>query len=169
MNLSVRRAEACDASALTAIAHAAKRHWGYPEAWVQRWRDALTLTPEYIAANACFVAADERGELLGFAALRQDAGEFWIDHVWVLPAAMGRGIGRRLFEQCEEAARRAGATRLKIEADPNAEAFYARMGAHTVGRVPSPMDGVERFLPIMAKSPPQRQTRDLGWTAAERR
>ena len=148
----LRAAITTDAPALTAIAFTVKRHWGYPEAWIQRWSDVLTITPDYVAANSCFAAIDERGEILGFAALRREAGEFWLDHVWVLPTAMGRGIGRRLFEHCEEEARKAGATILKVEADPNAEAFYARMGMRSYGRVPAAMNGVERFLPLMEKT-----------------
>jgi GNAT superfamily N-acetyltransferase len=150
MAIEVRKAEPGNAMELTAIAFAAKRHWGYPEAWIQRWRETLTITPDYIANNATFAATDGDA-ILGFSALRKEAAALWIDHLWVLPAAMGRGIGRRLYERCEQEARTAGMIALEIEADPNAEAFYARMGARTVERVPAPMDGVERFLPIMEK------------------
>jgi GNAT superfamily N-acetyltransferase len=151
MNISVQPAEASDAPALTALAHAAKRHWGYPEAWIQRWRDILTITPDYLAAHPCFAAVGERGEILGFAALRVDDRECWIEHLWVLPKAMGQGMGRRLFERGEAEARKAGATVLKVESDPHAEAFYVRMGMHTSGRVPATMDGQARFLPLMEK------------------
>jgi GNAT superfamily N-acetyltransferase len=138
------------AARLTEIAHTAKRHWGYPEHWIERWRDALTITPEYVVANPCFVAMSGT-DAIGFSALRTAVDAVWIDHVWVLPDVMGQGLGRRLFEVCEVEARRSGATRLKIEADPNAELFYQRMGAFTVGRAPAPMDGIERFLPLMEK------------------
>ncbi len=138
------------AARLTGIAHAAKRHWGYPEKWIERWREALTITPEYIAANPCFVAID--GDVLvGFSAVRLAADAAWIDHVWILPAAMGQNVGRSLFEACEAEARRSGATLLKMEADPNAVGFYERMGARTIGRVPASMDEVERSLPLMEK------------------
>ncbi|MBI5770367.1 MAG: GNAT family N-acetyltransferase [Verrucomicrobia bacterium] len=149
--MRLRSAETGEAAALTAIAFAAKRHWGYPEAWLERWRDALTITAGQLAAHATFVAADEGGAALGFALLRREAGESWIEHLWVAPAAMRRGMGRALFERCEEEARKAGATRLKVEADPNAEAFYSRMGMCTYDRVAAAMDGVERFLPLMEK------------------
>jgi len=148
-------AKPADAAALTAIAFAAKRHWGYPEAWIQRWRDRLTITPGYIAANPCFVAGREMEHeitIVGFSAVHFDAGRVpWIDHMWVLPSAMGEGIGRRLFAACEGEAWRAGASVLKIEADPNAEGFYAQMGARTFAREPAFMDGVERHLPLMEK------------------
>ena len=56
MNRRAARLE--EAAQLSAIAHAAKRHWGYPEAWIQHWRLTLTITPEYIARNPTFVAED---------------------------------------------------------------------------------------------------------------
>jgi GNAT superfamily N-acetyltransferase len=150
MTVTLSRPPPGDAPALTAIAFAAKRHWGYPEAWIQHWRAALTVAPEYVANNACFVAASD-GEKIGFAAVRHEGTDAWIDHLWVMPQAMGQGIGRLLFRRCEEEARRNGATRLVVEADPHAEGFYVRLGARTVGRLASPMDGAERFLPVMAK------------------
>lgn len=45
MSIALRPATPADAAVLTEIAHAAKRHWGYPERWVQLWRAALTITP----------------------------------------------------------------------------------------------------------------------------
>jgi hypothetical protein len=48
--MQIVRAKPQEAEALTEIAHAAKRHWGYPEPWIQNWRDILTMRPEFIAA-----------------------------------------------------------------------------------------------------------------------
>ena len=89
----LRPARPDDASALTAIAHAAKRHWGYPEEWLRRWVGALTLTPPYLAAHPTWLA-DENGGAVGFYALHLSEEQAQLDHLWVLPAAMGRGIGR---------------------------------------------------------------------------
>lgn len=150
MAITVVKAQPGDAPVLTAIAFAAKRHWGYPESWIQRWAATLTIAPGYVASHACF-AALESGMILGFAAVRMEGDTGWIDHVWVRTDAMQRGIGRRLFQGCEDEARRGGASRLMIEADPNAAEFYARMGAVEIRREPASMDGVERFLPVMEK------------------
>ena len=54
-------------------------------------------------------------------------------HLWVLPEAMGRGVGRSLFRHALERARILGFRELEIESDPNAEGFYRRIGAHRVG------------------------------------
>jgi GNAT superfamily N-acetyltransferase len=149
--IAIEPADSGQADLLTGIACAAKRYWGYPDAWIDRWRDALTITPAYIAANACFVARTEK-DLIGFSAIRFAPDGPWIDHLWVLPAWIGRRVGRQLFAACEECARQRGATVVRIESDPHAEEFYRRMGARTVARLPAPMDGVDRHLPVMEKA-----------------
>jgi hypothetical protein len=39
--MQIVRAKPEDAETLTEIAHAAKRHWDYPERWIEAWRDIL--------------------------------------------------------------------------------------------------------------------------------
>jgi GNAT superfamily N-acetyltransferase len=144
----IRRARADEADALTAIAHAAKRHWGYPEAWIAQWRDALTLTPAYVADHSVFVAAQADGDRpCGFYALAGQGSDAVLDHLWMEPAWMGRGIGRALLRHAMETARAQGAARLEIDSDPHAEEFYLRMGARRIGEVRADVDGVQRVLP----------------------
>jgi len=149
--MQIVRAKPEDAATLTTIAFAAKRHWGYPESWIRLWAEVLTITPEYIGAHpACVAVVDT--EIVGFCAAQVEAGEALVDHLWVLPAAMGRGIGRLLFLHMEKLLRDGGAVRLKVVADPNAEGFYHRMGARTFGHEASTVEGQARFLPVLEKS-----------------
>jgi predicted N-acetyltransferase YhbS len=62
---------------------------------------------------------------------------------------MRRGTGRALFEHSVNQARTAGFDLIKIEADPNAEGFYKRMGAQRVGTSVSEVEGQKRELPLM--------------------
>jgi GNAT superfamily N-acetyltransferase len=140
-----------DAAELSSIAHSAKGHWGYPESWINHWRDVLTITPGYIGANPTYCAiSDER--IIGFCALVLRDGEAYLDHLWVLPSAIGRGAGRILFEFAENFARTSGATIIRVESDPHAEEFYVHMGATKYGQVSANMDGHERFLPLLEKA-----------------
>lgn len=140
----IRRAVAADAPALTAVAHAAKRHWRYPEAWIALWRGDLTLTPEFIERHPVHCAL-EADAIVGFYALVFAAADCELEHFWVLPSHMGSGVGRRLFAHAVDRCRAIGAPRLWITADPNAEGFYAHLGARRVGEVPSIPIG--RMLP----------------------
>jgi len=146
--MHIVRAKPEDAEALTEIAHAAKRHWGYPERWIQSWRDILTMRPEFIAANVAYSAIEDH-RAVGFCLLTTESDGMHLDHLWIAPHAMGRGIGRALFEHAVEEIRRLGHRTLKIEADPNAEGFYARMGARRVGEAVTEIEGRRRELPLL--------------------
>lgn len=155
--MHIARAQPSDAAALTQIAHAAKRHWGYPEEWLQAWRTQLTVTPDYLRQHTTFVAVGDAPDSrpLGFATfeLPPATAEAALEHLWVLPAYWGRGMGRALFTRVVAAALEAGATRLTITSDPHAEAFYRRMGAELRAWQPAPMeDAPARRLPLLMKS-----------------
>ena len=146
--MQILRAKLEDAAALTDIAHAAKRHWGYPESWIAAWRDILTMRPEFVAANPAYCAV-ESDRPVGFYILTTESDGIHLDHLWILPAAMRRGIGRALFQHAAEQAQNRGFDSIKIEADPNAEGFYRRMGARRVGTNVSPIEGERRELPLL--------------------
>jgi GNAT superfamily N-acetyltransferase len=146
--VQIVRAKPQDADALTQIAHAAKRHWGYPERWIQNWRDILTMRPEFIAANVTYCAMED-ARAVGFYLLTNESDGLHLDHLWIAPHAMGRGIGRALFEHALEQTRRLGHPTLKIEADPNAEGFYTRMGARRVGVTVTSIENQRRELPLL--------------------
>jgi GNAT superfamily N-acetyltransferase len=146
--MEIVRAKPEDAAVLTEIAYAAKRQWGYPERWIQGWRDILTMRPEFIAANVTY-AALENNRAVGFYLLSAESDGLHLDHLWIAPAAMGRGIGRALFKHAIEQARGLGFQVIKIEADPNAEGFYQRMGAKRVGVNVTEIEGERRELPLL--------------------
>lgn len=146
--MEIVRATPADAARLTEIAFAAKRHWGYPEHWIQTWRDILTMRPEFIGANLAYSAMED-GRAVGFYLLTTESDGLHLDHLWILPSAIGRGIGRALFEHAAEQGKRLGFETIKIEADPNAAGFYERMGARRVGTQVTEIEGERRELPLL--------------------
>lgn len=144
----VRRARESDLPRLTAIAFAAKRQWGYPEEWIQGWRNDLTFTPELLATQDVWVAvmADDS---VGVAASShaEGAAEASLEHLWVAPEHWGAGVGTTLLRHAMHQVRQAGAQRLRVISDPHAESFYRRRGAAHVGTTPSTPPG--RRLPVL--------------------
>ncbi|UCG86396.1 MAG: GNAT family N-acetyltransferase [Gemmatimonadota bacterium] len=131
---------------LTAIAHAAKRHWGYPEHWISAWIDELTVTRDYVAAHHVYLAELET-EVAGFYALYEAESRWSLDQLWVRPLSIGLGIGRLLYRHALETARRGGCAELPIDSDPNVTGFYERTGAERRGTFSAPMDGCHRERP----------------------
>jgi len=146
--MQILRAKSDDAAKLTEIAFAAKRQWGYPERWVESWRDLLTITPEFIVGHETHEAMVD-ARIVGFYALGSKKSRLDLLHLWVLPDWMGRGVGRSLFQHALDRAKALGFQELEIESDPNAEGFYKRMGARRVGANLKQLDGQPRELPIL--------------------
>jgi GNAT superfamily N-acetyltransferase len=146
--IEIGRASPDDADALTRIAYGAKQYWGYPERWISHWSESLTITPEFVRDNEVY-AAVVGGEPFGFYALAGTGHELELDHLWVSPAWIGSGTGRLLFEHAMDRAASRGAKHVEIEADPNAEGFYLRMGARRAGENVYEIEGQRRVLPRM--------------------
>ena len=130
------------------MAFAAKGHWGYPERWMERWRGALAVSPGFVRDNEVYVAVRE-GEAVGFYGLAGEGRALDLEHLWVVPAWIGTGLGRTLFEHAMRRATELGARSVVIESDPNAEGFYRRMGARRTGENVYELEGGERVLPVM--------------------
>lgn len=144
--MKIRPAQATDASRLTAIAFAAKGHWGYPEEWLRLWEQELTVTADDIRRYDVFLAEDKE-VVVGFYAVSSDAPAGELEHMWVDPDSIGRGIGSQLFSHALQSAAEQGIRLLRIASDPNAEGFYLDKGARRIGIVPSTPEG--RELPLL--------------------
>lgn len=155
-SLFIQPARAEDSKDLTKIAFASKRHWNYPEPYYELWKDELTITPEYIANNQVFVATKD-GVGAGFLSVVHvskpfrmgeiliEAG-YWLDHLFISPAFIGKGIGSQLLVHVRKICRDQGIAELSIFVDPNAVGFYDKAGAIFVKNVPSSIPG--RMLPL---------------------
>lgn len=142
-DVSVRGAHSGEAEALTALSVRSKAHWGYDAAFMRLSEASLTVSDADIAAGRVLVA-ERAGLLFGMAKVEPD-GELGM--LFVDPLALNRGVGRALFDAAVALARRLGARRMAILADPNAAPFYERMGARFVSQAPS--DAIPgRTLPL---------------------
>ena len=146
--MQIRRAQPQDAGALTEIAHAAKRYWGYPDKWIEAWKDTLTIRADFITSNVAFCAIED-SRPIGFYLLTTESDGLHLDHLWIIPSRMGCGVGRALFEHAVIQSLRLGHCELLIEADPNAEGFYKRMGAHRIGINMTRVENDPRELPLL--------------------
>jgi GNAT superfamily N-acetyltransferase len=134
--VTLRRARPDEASVLSELALAAKEHWGYDQAFIESCRSELTFTPDDVARRR-FVVADLGDLVAGFYSVDGDPPAGELGNMWVTPGKIGTGLGRVLWQDAMATAAAAGFDYLKIDADPNAEDFYRKMGAETVGETPS--------------------------------
>ena len=71
--------------------------------------------------------------------------------MWVRPQNMRQGIGKALIAHAITKAKERGAKQMRIDADPNATAFYLSCGAYRIGAVPAPITGdLKRVRQLLA-------------------
>lgn len=134
--LTLRRARPDEADVLSDLALAAKAFWGYDQAFMESCRAELTFGPDDVARRH-FVVAELGGLVVGFYSIDGEPPVGELGNMWVRPSEIGTGLGRILWQDAMAAAAAAGIEYLEIDADPNAEGFYRKMGAQRVGETPS--------------------------------
>jgi GNAT superfamily N-acetyltransferase len=80
---------------------------------------------------------EHNGKPIGVAQVKVVDGEADLLKLFVEPSALRSGTGKALLVWVTDVAKKLGATRLTIDADPDAAPFYRRMGAYDVGEAPS--------------------------------
>jgi ribosomal protein S18 acetylase RimI-like enzyme len=109
--LTVRRAEASDVAALTALAGEAYR------VYVTRiGRPPAPMTADYaeaVGGGLAWVAAED-SQIVGLLVLAVQPEHLLLENVAVLPSAQGRGIGARLLAFAEEQARALGRDEIRL-------------------------------------------------------
>ncbi len=147
----LRPARLDEADQLSHIAFTAKAHWGYEDELLKSWKPELTYSAEYIDSHWVTVAEDtsasSQGKLLGVCALDPFGDQLEIAGLWVLPNAMGQGVGRQLLRAALSYCRSQRVAVLRLLSDPNAQGFYKAMGAELIGYERGSPKG--RLLPLM--------------------
>lgn len=147
-SLSIRPAAPDEASSISGIATRSKAYWGYSANFMENARSELTLTPEFIQVNPTFVIeVDNR--VMGFYSLK-DLGGGIVDlyYLFIVPEAIGYGYGKHLWVHACQLAKAHSFHEIVVEADPNAEGFYANMGMVRYGEHESAVEK-GRMLPLL--------------------
>lgn len=79
-----------------------------------------------------FIVYDEENQPIGAGRLRYVDGYGKVERICIAKSARGKGVGRVLMEKIELVARTEGATKMKLNAQRQAEEFYSKLGYKTV-------------------------------------
>ncbi len=129
----IRPAREGENVALTELAlRSVQQGWGYSAEFMAWEPEAITVTLSHIT-DAITNVLESQGRVLGFYVLKGGPLEMQLSRMMVEPDAIGMGHGRRLWDHAVSTASAFGVRVITLDADPNAEPFYRRMGAETVG------------------------------------
>ena len=143
----IRQAKIQEAEILTKISFDSKEYWGYPIEFYEIWSNELTISSDYIENNDVFVFEND-GTIVGYysivelkddiqvSGIRISKG-YWLEHMFVEPLSIGKGIGKKLFTHLQKRCGSRGINKLGILADPNSRSFYEKMGCEYKREYPS--------------------------------
>jgi len=134
--LTIRAPTIDELSSLSDLCFGSKAVWGYDEEFMEACRGELSFEPRDLALTPIAVA-EHNGKPIGVAQVKVVDGEADLLKLFVEPSALRSGTGKALLVWVTDVAKKLGATRLTIDADPDAAPFYRRMGAYDVGEAPS--------------------------------
>jgi GNAT superfamily N-acetyltransferase len=147
--LTIRPAVPEEADALSALCRRAKASHGYSDEFMRLLMadGDMVIAAEAIVRDT-FVVAEIEGRTVGFAHLmpvdRPDT--IYLEDLFIEPDVQGQGVGRALFKWALTEAGARGYAWLEWDSDPNAAAFYERLGAEKIGENQSTLiDG--RMIP----------------------
>ena len=143
----IREAKIQDAEKITKIGFSSKGYWNYPKEFYETWSRELNISSGYIQNNDVFVF-ENNGKIIGYYSiieLKDDieisgikiSKGFWLEHMFIEPQRIGKGIGTKLFEHLRERCASRGVYELGILADPNSRGFYEKMGCEYKLEYPS--------------------------------
>jgi len=143
----IRHAKQTEAGILTEISFSSKGYWGYPKEYFDIWSKELTISHEYIQNNDVFVFQNDT-IILGYYSIVELNNDievsgitiskgFWLEHMFIEPLSIGKGIGSKMFDHLQKRCRKRGITKLSILADPNSKGFYKKMGCEYKKEYPS--------------------------------
>ena len=136
MPLTIRPPTIDELAGLSDLCFRSKAVWGYDEEFMEACRGELSFEPRNLELTPIAVAEHD-GKAIGVAQLRFVDDQADLLKLFVEPNVLRSGTGKALLAWATDVAKKLGAKRLTIEADPDAAPFYRSMGAYDVGQAPS--------------------------------
>ena len=147
--MRIEKAINIHAKELTELTIRSKFYWNYEEKQIERWKEELTITAKYIEENQVYKLIDNE-VLVGFYAYNPENNtDIKLNFLFVEPKFIGKGYGKILMMDFLKRLEKTKFKRVILDADPNAENFYSRLGFRVIGKLKSSIK--DRYLPIMSR------------------
>ncbi|SFB94886.1 Ribosomal protein S18 acetylase RimI [Kaistella jeonii] len=146
-NFKIEKATEKDHLTLTEITVDGKAFWGFSKEELSKWKNELTITPEYIAENETYNLVLDSSIVGYYSFLKIDENTLLLDNLFLFQKVIGKGFGKLLMQNFLKRAKSLNISNIILEAEPNAENFYKKFGFSTYDHRESVIKG--RFLPKM--------------------
>jgi GNAT superfamily N-acetyltransferase len=134
--LSIRRANPCEAEALTELAIRSEAYWSYDSEYMESFKAVYAVTGEFIKDNSTFVL-EQDGQLIGFYGILKEKLQVSLEYFFIKPEYIGQGYGKLLWKHVVDYCKSVPIHEFSIVTSPQAKEFYSKMGAVCTGEVES--------------------------------
>lgn len=141
----IRKAEVTDSIVLSNLAYRSKAYWGYSEDFLEKCKDDLTVTVDYIEKNPVYVIESDN-KIVAFYSFLLNSEK--LEALFIDPDYIGKGLGKLIWTDLINRAKELNIKEFTLDSEPNAEGFYLKMGAKKIGYTPSTVFA-DRSLPLM--------------------
>lgn len=143
----IQKANSNDTIVLTELTKKSKAYWGYSDEQIEIWSKQLTISKAYIEEKEVYKLLID-GHITGYYSyFNEDDSKIRLDNLFILPDFIGKGLGKILMDDFLVRLAHTGTKKVILEAEPNAEGFYAKFGFVKIGEIDTSIKN--RYLPIM--------------------
>ena len=145
--MKIEKAKNIDNIELSELTARSKAHWNYSSEQIEKWKDDLTISAEYIDKYEVYKLKED-DKLIGYYSFQSvDYKKVKLDNIFINPEFIGRGYGKILMNHFFKKVKSKGFENIYLDSDPNAEKFYQNLGFKVIGQLENSIKN--RFLPIM--------------------
>lgn len=146
--MKIKKSLPKDSKRLTELTIRSKSFWDYSPNQIEKWKDDLTVSEDYITEKEVYQLTDAGEDVIGYYSyFKMDENSIKLENLFVEPKYIGCGYGKMLMNNFLERIRATNAQKVILDSDPNAENFYKKIGFELIGKLATSIEG--RFLPIM--------------------
>ena len=95
--MKIEKAKNIDNIELSELTARSKAHWNYSSEQIEKWKDDLTISAEYIDKNEVYKLKED-DKLIGYYSFQSvDYKKVKLDNIFINPEFIGRGYGKILM------------------------------------------------------------------------
>lgn len=134
--INIRCANPTDSKSLTELAIRSEAYWGYDDNFMDNFKAIYKVSEEFIINNPTYIMEKE-GEVIGFYGILIEEPQRSLEYFFIEPKFIGKGYGKLLWNHVIKSCNTLNIKEFIIVTSPQAQAFYAKLGAKLQGEVES--------------------------------
>lgn len=107
---------------------ASKKYWNDSAEYLSQAIPLLMRSAEYLQENLCFQIMTDDEEICGFFSFNEDGAKHTLDHLWIKPNFIGKGLGRLAINFARELGTKKHWDSILVLPEPGSLEFYKKMG-----------------------------------------